>query len=530
MLKPHACTQGNCKFGPKCANIHLLPDGRRINYGKNGVTFGQPPSSMNLGSRINPNTYAHSSNSALTNSFLSADNAASYGGAAFHQGGERYGAHHQLGRQPSMENGLPTIDGPAYTSNPASAYGSPRDDDPGRFGLARSPVNNVMSVLDVPLPASFDSNDISHAARFGPWPASVPAKFGFDSPSASLRLGKEGGHASDAVKRLHNSAFGGSGHLSPSNPAAGQEDAMGSSPPTGHVGEEYSFKRQMHSSTSRFPKSRVMSSSVPKIDWETEFPFEEDCVPSNLANEILTPLEKARRGSVRATDGDPISDGLSASATKFGSPVLASSPSRWGPLFQRQREEDVETGSLGKAMKHASAFGHVGSPLRNSSLVIDGELRGSSQGGRLAAPAHKSSGESLSALTQQLQQTRLGEDGAAGESPHLHPNMARLPSAFGAGIIGKERERERGLERHVSSGSIGSAANGRFPSQIDEEDPAFVFNMDTEDDQTPGSVKRKSGGMSGAPWSYAGIVAGKSSNGTGKGRETPTAIKTVGSR
>jgi hypothetical protein len=46
--------QGNCKFGPKCANIHILPDGRRINYGKNGnLTIA--PSPVALGVGLSPN-------------------------------------------------------------------------------------------------------------------------------------------------------------------------------------------------------------------------------------------------------------------------------------------------------------------------------------------------------------------------------------------------------------------------------------------------------------------------------------------
>ena len=84
---------------------------------------------------------------------------------------DRY--NNQLGRQPSMENGLPTID-TTYSSNPASAYGSPRDEDASRLGLGLSPANSKgLSVLDAPLPASFDSNGISHAARYGPWPLSL---------------------------------------------------------------------------------------------------------------------------------------------------------------------------------------------------------------------------------------------------------------------------------------------------------------------------------------------------------------------
>ncbi|KAM7183320.1 zinc finger protein LEE1 [Naviculisporaceae sp. PSN 640] len=521
--------KGNCKFGPKCANIHVLPDGRRINYSKNGVTVGGPP--VALGARVNPNTYHQPSNSALTNSFLRADAIPAYTATSpYGIPDDKYG--HQLGHRPSMENGLPTID-TTYTSNPASVYGSPRDEDANRLGLGLSPINaKGLSVLDAPLPASFDSNGISHAARYGPWPSSVPSKFGLESPSQSLGAAKDG-RTSETLKLLHTSAFG-SDHLTSSSLAA-IENGFGSSPPTGSMGhgltlggEEYFGKRAMHSSL-RYAKRGIISSSAPKIDrdWDSSFLFEEDMVPGSLANEVLTPAEKARRGSttntLRPTEGlDPLTDSVPI-ATKFGSPITGS-PSRWGPMFQRQKEEEAAAGldmggSFGgtsRSFKHASAFGHVGSPLRNSSLAsgIAAELNGDSGIGRPGPGNRTDSGnESLSVLTQQLQRTRIGENISGNSSPHLHPNISRNPSgnglgSIGSGVIGKEREKERGLERHVSSGSIGSNTAARF-NPIDEEDPAFVFNMEEEDDAQLRARKRTSGGTAGtasplsSAWTYA---------------------------
>jgi hypothetical protein len=69
------------------------------------------------------------------------------------------------------------------------------------------------------------------------------------------------------------------------------------------------------------------------------------------------------------------------------------------------------------------------------------------------------------------------------------------------------------MERHVSSGSISSSMAGRFTTPIDEEDPAFVFSME-EEDEAPSARMRKriSAGLSmGALGSYASAVAGKSS-------------------
>lgn len=471
-------------------------------------------------------------------------------------------AHH-LGRQPSLENGLPTID-TTYSSNPTSVYGSPRDDDTSRFGLALSPAAKGLSVLDAPLPASFDSNGISHAARYGPWPSSVPSKFGLESPSHSLNAAKDG-RTSETLKLLHTSAFGSSEHLSQSGMGGNDSNgfSVGSSPPVGTgrlqpatggmgtAGEEYFGRRAMHSSSLRYAKPRLLSSSAPKFDqheWEPEFLFEEDYVPGALANEVLTPAEKARRGSTTNTlrgldDNGDSSLGMSigaSSANKFGSPSAAS-PSRWGPLFQRQKVEDefldlgnggsssfgaAASGSTSRSMKHAaSAFGHVGSPLRNSSLAnaMGAELMNSSS----SSPARPGSGsrsgsgagESLSALTQQLRQTSLDSDASG---PHLHPNAARNGNVGGPGtsVIGRERERDRALERHVSSGSIGSS--GRFTTPIDEEDAAFVFSMEEEEEansHAARSRKRVSVGAAsplGNGWSYASAVAAGNNGGAAR--------------
>ncbi|KAK3345826.1 hypothetical protein B0T25DRAFT_460843 [Lasiosphaeria hispida] len=551
--------KGNCKFGPKCANIHMLPDGRRINYGKNGnLTIGSA-APVALGARVNLTTYHAPSNSALTNSFLRADGVPPYTATSPYD--EQY--EHQLGRQPSMENGLPTID-TTYTSNPASAYGSPRDEDINRFGFGLSPVNTKgLSVLDAPLPASFDSNGISHAARYGPWPSSVPSKFGLESPSPSLNAAKDG-RTSETLKLLHDSAFGGSDHLSPSAISSAEMGGFGSSPPTNSTmhgialaSDEYFGRKAMHSSSLRFSKPRLLSSSAPKIDrdWEAGFLFEEDYVPGTLANEVLTPAEKARRGSttntVRAGDLDQPTEPAPIGMTKFGSPATAAaSPSRWGSFFhQRQRDEDgLDMGgsshSLGsnRPVKYASAFGHVGSPLRNSSLAngIIAELNGDSNRPGSSRQGSGSGSESLSVLTQQLQLTRL--DDTPSSSPHLHPNMVRpVGGPIGAGIIGKERDKERGLERHVSSGSIGSSVTGRFTTPIDEEDPAFVFSMEEEDDAQVRARKRASGGHLGASsplsagWSYAAAVASNRNGAAGgvnggSARSGGAAVETVGGR
>ncbi|KAK4164748.1 hypothetical protein QBC43DRAFT_288653 [Cladorrhinum sp. PSN259] len=529
--------KGNCKFGPKCANIHVLPDGRRINYGKNGVTIGAPPG-VALGARVNPTTYHQPASSALTDSFR-ADSGAPYPnmGPFSHQE-EQFS--HQLG----LEGGVPTID-TTYSSNPASAYGSPRNEDINRFGLGLSPAQGL-SVLDAPLPASFDSNGISNAARypFGPWPASVPSKFGLESPSPSLRATKIMG-TSDALKLLHNSAFGNNEHLSPSGLGSTDANGFGNSPPTtgsvnigtGLGDDEYFGKRAMHSSSSRFTRTKIMSTSMPRVDrdWDAEFLFEEECVPGIIADDVLTSGEKVRRGStansVRMIDNQTL-DVMAESCpptmvTKFGTPVPPSSPGRWAALWGGHAKKEEEGGSFldaTRSVKHTSAFGHVGSPLRNSSLA--------------SAMNNLDGGSAVSALTQQLRETQISDNGSAESSPHLRPNVPRN----GAGVIGQSRDKERGLERHISSTSIGSSVSGRFKSPMEEEDSAFVFSMEEEDDAQARARKRASGGNQ-APaaasplssaWSnsYATVVANNrgpgATNGTaGRGNG---AVEAVGGR
>lgn len=224
----------------------------------------------------------------MTNSFLHANAAnqsaypanAPFNGTATND--ERFHAQsHPLGRQPSLDGVIPTID-TTYPSNPASAYGSPPGtsmagfDEHSRASLGLSPVNvKVLSVLDAPLPASFDSNGISHAARYGPWPASVPSKFGIESPTPSLHNMRDAkdDRTSETLKLLHTSAFGSSGHLSAS--LQPHDSVMGSSPTAAGGQEEFFGKRFMHSSSLRYSKPRLLSSSAPKVDrdWDTEFLF-----------------------------------------------------------------------------------------------------------------------------------------------------------------------------------------------------------------------------------------------------------------
>ncbi|KAL5323172.1 hypothetical protein ACEPPN_007701 [Leptodophora sp. 'Broadleaf-Isolate-01'] len=462
--------KGNCKFGPKCANVHVLPDGRRVNY-KHGGTMGG--GHLNIGGRLNNDGYhTRPTTSTLTNSFMGT-NGAPLPYAHQYQGYQDQDNPYPplVGRQQSIDINVPTID-TSYASRPVSNYGSPRDEDHNRFGLGLSPVAmKGLSVLDAQLPASFDSNGISMIARYGPIASSVPAKFGLDSPPSSLGAAKDG-RTSEALKNLHNSAFG--------DDTRDRFNGMPSSPPTFPV-EEYFGKRTMHSQ--RYAKPKVMSSSLPKADheWDPAFTFEEDLLPETL-KDLMTPQEKARRGSRTADDeGRPINSGTGTPnnemGIKFGSPSNAS-PSRWNGLFQRKEEED---------RARASAFGHVGSPLRNSSLHLGASpssrpiARPSVSGDSspyLASPPRQGS-----LISRELQRTRLARAESSGTDLPI-----RGPSnpISGARAV---------AERQVSSSSMSNGGSGRFTTPIDEEQGDFMFNLEgMEDSDEKKGEKRNSGG------------------------------------
>lgn len=452
-------------------------------------------SHLNIGGRLNTDLY-HSQNngSALTNGFIRANAVPSspYGQPypQFQSQDENFPAIN--GRHASIDIAVPTID-TTYISHPGSQYGSPREEDQNRLALGMSPVpSKGLSVLDAPLPASFDSNGVSWIARHGPMASSVPSKFGIESPPGSMSM--KDGRGSEALKNLHSSAFGDDT----------RDRFNGASSPPG-PSDEYFGKRVMHSQ--RFAKNKVMSASLPKAidqDWD-DFTFEEDLLPETL-KDLMTPQEKARRGSRTAEEGGrPIHSGAGTpgadSPLKFGSPSNAS-PSRWGPLFQRHQQQKEEEDRA--AASRASAFGHVGSPLRNSSLHpgASPSSRPIARSGNsvdstsfLASPPRQSS---MSMISQQLQRTRLGR-------VESNSNDSLSPIAGGrvtSNPISATSRSSLTADRQVSSGSIGNVGSGRFTTPIDEEQGEFVFDMEGVDEKK--GEKRNSGG-----WTFAG---GKSPN------------------
>ena len=196
---------------------------------------------------------------------------------------------------------IPTID-TTFSSHPGSNYGSPPNEN-GRVGL--SPVQKGLSVMDVPLPASFDSQGISHMARYGPIAASVPSKFLAGSPPSSYQAD------SSALRNLHDSAFG--------DGSRSRAAALGSSPPDSV--EPPVGRRMLHSELAANRSRNLMSSSVgarptyKDEEWDdTDMigKFEEDMLPHSLSD-LLTPQEKMRRFS--RDQGDSESNSFSQQAS-----------------------------------------------------------------------------------------------------------------------------------------------------------------------------------------------------------------------
>ncbi|KAL9602943.1 MAG: hypothetical protein Q9219_001468 [cf. Caloplaca sp. 3 TL-2023] len=355
----------------------------------------------------------------------------------------------------------------SFMPHPGSGYGSPRDD--GR--LPPSPANHP-STLDAPMPASFDSQGISYIARHGPVAASVPSKFGIDSPPSSLPT-KTGG-PSNTLRSLHHSVFGQETRSNASNVG---------SPPSGSGDEIYS-RRPLYSQL--IPKPTIISASVPRgranEDWDDSIMFggEEDFLPTSL-HELLTPQEKMRRLSRTEQDERPSRDSLSGTGTPVDSPSHVgspshASPSRFSAFFAKQRRDEQSSQNTS-----LSAFGHVGSPLRHSSMYNGGSLRASSnptRTGDVSSPPRQSS---MSIISQQLARTRISSKNEAGagdpvSSNNLHPNSARTPNYAPAN--------NTRLDRATSANNLNS-------HRIDEEQGEGVFSMEVEEEEN--QRKRSSG-------------------------------------
>ncbi|KAK8236938.1 hypothetical protein HDK77DRAFT_484278 [Phyllosticta capitalensis] len=515
--------KGNCKFGAKCALAHILPDGRRVNGP--GLGMGRHPYAR---------PHYPPEPSLLTQQAMAGPGPQSP--YPYMPSDDPY-----VPAQPKqMHDMIPTID-QTFSSNPGSNFGSPPND----ARLPTSPVQKGLSVLDAPLPASFDSQGISHMARYGPIAASVPSRFGLESSSPPSSYTNKPAESA-ALRNLHNSAFG---------EEARARNGFGSSPPAAE--EPFGGRRIMHSE--RYSRPKMLSSSLGTRtlagpdDWDENFAFEEDLVPNSL-HELLTPQEKMRRFSRAGDDEHSFNHRQSLSGlgtpgdSKVGSP-LASSPSRFGALFSRTHKTEDGSGSS----PGASAFGHVGSPLRNSSLnpnaiasspglrPIGGDRRTTPSSSTIGDPSPFGLSSpprqaSMSMISQQLQRTRLSSlvsdskpEGSPLPDSHTpsHPGMPRLGSASSVGSVASasasgapsamSMAMRPGLgidHRAVSSTSIGR-------ERIEEEQEQGLFDMEEEEERAlsvAGSDGRKAkrySGISNASGNNTSTAAAATSGGAG---------------
>lgn len=270
-------------------------------------------------------------------------------------------------------------------------FGSPADDQ-------RHAIPSLIgrTALDAPLPASFDSQGVSYLARNGPIAASVPSTFGLDIASPSI-LSRHLQPHNDVLRGLNDPVFG----KSASNLASSPLDAAARQPYLQRIA-----KPQMISAS--VPRPSALSSQLD--EWDDNFAMEEDYLPVSLHDDVLTPQERMRRLSRTEQDNGHRGElsnlnvfGGASSAPRVGSP-LASSPSRFGALFAKQRQKKEE-----EAL--SASLGHIGSPRRDTSYLPRSNLV---VGSPLSSNSDPFSGirtSSVSAITEQLGRTTLHPHG-----------------------------------------------------------------------------------------------------------------------
>lgn len=435
--RPAPCkyfAKGGCKFGRKCALLHITPDGTIVNR---MPPPNYPVSQPFSGSQAQPGAYQPPPPGLLAQGLEQRPN-----GDTPHDF-EKY--------QYGPRNGYDSIDMTFTSASPT--YGSPLQHD----RIATSPPQQGLSVLDAPLPNSFDSNGISMAARNGPFAASVPSRFGIESPSSSLPNRSQLGNT--ALRDLHSSAFGDRG-------MDGVLASIGSSPPSG-TDEPLTFpKRSLHSErlrATRLPVSASLGTKLPTQSFEYsddedgDTDREEDLLPASLRD--LIPEGRLRRESRPRTEEETPAAFLAAQRrtisaygtpqdSKVGSPH-SSSPSRYNGVFARNPAPT----------SNPEVVAHVGSPLRNLGCSFASAAKAPNGNGELspgvASPPRQAS---MSMLTQGLQRTKLETARFPGKGASAPVPVRTLSN----GSTGRSS-----LDRGISSTSV---------SKIDEEQE--LFDMD----------------------------------------------------
>jgi hypothetical protein len=321
----------------------------------------------------------------------------------------------------------------AINSPPTSQFGSP----PNESQFPKSPVENIRTALNAPLPQSFDASGMSRIAKYGPLGQSVPDTFGVHLQSPALSsLSKHlasppdvgGLRASNITSNMRKtSPLSGS----PQNP----EESIG--------------QRIMHSQKQQ-TKPRMISASVPRTslypEWEEGFGGEADLLPNSLHDDVLTPQEKMRRSSRAEPETSSAVAIPSGTSSKVGSPPTGSSPSRFSALWAEQREKRAqESGTVG--------LGPVGSPLRESWMPSESILTGR--------------GSQVSGISQAMAQLHMSKPE---ESNPNRPQFGTFRSV--SNPVGR-------IDRTISS-------PGLTAKRIDEEGEGVFFPMD--DDKRTSSI------------------------------------------
>lgn len=379
-----------------------------------------------------------------------------------------------------------------FGSLPGSPYGSPNQD--GRMPM--SPAFKGFSALDAPLPGSYNSQDVPNIAKFGPNATSVPVKSGW-GPLTST---------SPTTSTASNQAFGNLDTLTLGGP-----HGFGSSPPR-NSNAEAQPRRIMHSDKRSLFADPVSASmplhaqppehirafrlNAPMADHEEEEGQGEEFLPSSLSD-LLTEKEKMRRFSRSEEDHNlnhrpSISSFGSPGESKVGSPPHAS-PSRFGAFFASQaRKEALEP----VAHPGSSPFGHVGSPLRNSTFGTTApntkgrDFSGSPSFGPISPPRSNDRKEFVSSLSEQLKGMRVSSQS---QSKLDNPEHLQIPSASTRPTSDSRITPALPSASQMFRRELVASGNG-ITARADDE-PGCVFSM--EDDLDLGSGERRRGPASG---------------------------------
>lgn len=416
-----------------------------------------------------------------------------------------------------------------YNSRAPSQYGSP----PAESRYA--PTSPPMKAMDATIPPTFDSNGAINFAFDGP--ASLPSRFGFGTSSATTSTANSQAFANldFMARRDVSEGYNRPGFLASSPPGADNQGFP---------------SRVLHSDRFRQPdklaSSLPMSRPIPRSSQSRPFADESsddenlNLLPDALSDEIMTPEEKMRRfsrqdeeagGSVRHS----LSNIGSLPDSKFGSPTNAS-PSGWGPIFARKPREESAANDFS-----SSPYGHVGSPLRNSSLHPEASPsmkavsrpRSSHPSGDvspfgMSSPPDRErrSGGGLGMLSQQLKNTRLRDNTTALDSVPSGQSLQLPPTQAGRSVSQTSAPSSSALTSSKMDRAVSSTSITRS-DRIDEE--PSIFEMEEEDLRRREQEKQKrlSGQSPGSPWNNPRAELGEHSGRSRPGLGLKTADRSI---